>query len=145
MKTSATDTRKRYKCFLNDWREYCLEKIPVAQTALRDQYGVASYFPTFCISQEKLFWVEKEVKKVPLWNTRHEDEFTDAMVDSIRIRYNSYITNKRKKQPSTLKQETVLVPTNKSQEEIRIFPTRVLINELKRRGYSGTISHSINF
>ena len=130
-----TDTKDRYKAFLNEWWEYSKEELPITTTELLKKYGVSSSFGTY-VTKQQLF-AYKGSGPHGMWTTKQEAPFTDVEVSSMIAEYNGF--KYKKKNPPKIEDHVLNEAVKVSNGELSVYATQDLINEIKKRGYTGSI------
>jgi hypothetical protein len=138
--------KQRDLAYLNEWQEYCQEKVPVSQAELMKKYGVGGNYPYFVVHVKKLFVCERKGHN-SLWSCAKKEPFTIADVEKIRIELNNWL-HERREAKEVYKNAPHQTPSTEKEEgpcNMAKCTTAQLIAELKRRGYHGTLSLTKEF
>jgi hypothetical protein len=133
MNKGPNDLQVRYTALIREMYDYSVTEIPVPIETLRNKYGVTWNIFTFLTKQKGLF-THRRTKDGVMWTTRYSYTPTDEDCKNLLDEYR--IWNSKQKEAVD---PTLLTPTPKKESCLTAATTQELIEEIKRRGYSGTL------
>jgi hypothetical protein len=133
--------KERYEGFLNE--AYTLAKIGelTGMKYLTEKYGISSSFMTF-LRDTKVFLTDSESRRYPRWSIERPQPFSSEEVGMLINDFRNW--KERRKAITKLKEDAIAPPevilnASGNGNGITKYSTSILIAELHRRGYSGTL------
>ena len=133
MNKGPNDLQVRYTALIREMYDYSVTEITVSTETLRKKYGVTWEFFNFLTDFKRLF-THRRTKDGVLWTTHFSYTPTDEDCKNLIDEYRIWNSNRK----ATVNTDLV-TSVNKKESCLTAATTQELIEEIKRRGYSGTL------